>query len=106
MRRLLAHSRAPERADKLLSDAGLTGELAWSIRQHAGADLGLALHGILDPGETAENLAKGRTVISITDGSAVRSRTYESTGRGVPDRTRMSINALELVRMALIEGLE
>lgn len=107
IRRLLAHSKAAERADELLSDGeALTGELARAIRQHAGADLGLALHGILDPGETAENLAKGRTVISITDGSAVRSRTYESAGRGGPDRTRMSINALELVRMTLIEGFE
>jgi nicotinamide-nucleotide amidase len=107
IRRLLAHSRAPERADQLLSDAeALTGELAQAIRRHAGADLGLALHGVLDPGETAENLARGRTIISITDGNATRSRTYESAGRGTPDRTRMSINALELVRMALIEGLE
>jgi nicotinamide-nucleotide amidase len=107
IRRLLSHSRAPERADELLSDAQwLTGELAWAIRKRAGADLGLALHGMLEPGETAENLARGRTIISITDGSATRSRTYESAGRGIPDRTRMSINALELVRMALTEGFE
>jgi nicotinamide-nucleotide amidase len=102
IRRLLALS-----TDQLLSDAeALTGELARAIRQHAGADLGLALHGILEPGETAENLARGRTMISITDGTAFRSRTYESAGRGMPDRTRMSINALELVRMALTDGFE
>ena len=107
IKRLLSHSRTPERADELHSDAkALTGELAMAIRQHSGADLGLALHGMLDPGETAENLARGRTIISVTDGTTIRSRTYESAGRGMPDRTRMSINALELVRMALLEGLE
>ena len=68
------------------------------------ADLGLALHGVQDPDDTALNLGKGRTVITITDGNAFRSRIYESAGRGIPDRTRMSINAVELVRMALTEG--
>jgi nicotinamide-nucleotide amidase len=107
IQRLLTHSRAPERPGDPPSDVGaLTGELARAIRLSAGADLGLALHGVQDTGETAENLAKGRTVIAITGGSALRSRTYESAGRGIPDRTRMSINAVELVRMALTEGFD
>ena len=106
IQRLLAHSSAPERSEELLSDTGeaLTAEIARAIRLQAGADLGLALHGVQDPDDTALNLGKGRTVITITDGNAFRSRIYESAGRGIPDRTRMSINAVELVRMALTEG--
>jgi nicotinamide-nucleotide amidase len=108
IQRLLAHSSVPERPEELLSDMGrptLTAEIARAIRLQAGADLGLALHGVQDPNDTAENLGKGRTVISLTDGNALKSRIYESAGRGIPDRTRMSINAVELVRMALTEGL-
>jgi nicotinamide-nucleotide amidase len=105
--RLLAHSSAPERSEEPLSGiAGLTAEIARAIRLQSGADLGLALHGVQEPDDTAENLGKGRTAITITDGNALRSRVYESAGRGVPDRTRMSINAVELVRMALTEGFE
>ena len=105
IQRLLDHSSIPERAGELLSDAeAQTARLAHKIRLQAGADLGLALHGVQDPKDTAQNLAKGRTVITITDGNSLRSRIYESAGRGIPDKTRMSINAVELVRMALTEG--
>ena len=31
---------------------------------------------------------------------------YSYAGRGRPDRTRMSLNALELLRLALLEGFE
>jgi len=105
IQRLLGHSRVTERSgESQYGGEALTAELARAIRLQAGADLGLALHGVQDPDDTAENLGKGRTVISITDGNALRSRVYESAGRGSPDRTRMSINAVELVRKALTEG--
>ena len=105
VRRLLAHSRRPEDAEALLWDAeGLADELAWAVRSRSGADLGLAVHGVQDPADTAENLARGRTVLSITDGSGFRRRSYNMAGRGRPDRTRMSLNAIELVRAALVEG--
>ena len=84
----------------------LANELAKAVRSHAGADLGLALHGVPEPGDMAENLARGRTVMSITDGSGFRTRAYNSAGRGKPDRTRMSLNAVELVRLALMEGMD
>ena len=107
IQRLLAHSSAPERSEDLISDIGpLTAEIARAIRFQAGADLGLALHGVQDPDDTAINLGKGRTVITITDGNAFKSRIYESASRGIPDRTRMSINAVDLLRMALTEGFE
>ena len=107
VRRLLAHSRRPDRLDDLLEDpVGLVDELAWAVRNHAGADFGLALLGVPDPEDTAENLARGSMFISITDGHGFRSRAYNSAGRGKPDRTRMSMNAIELVRLALLEGFK
>ncbi len=100
VQRLLGGSGPPDGPDELAK------ELARAVRGHAGADLGLALHGVPDPGDMAENLARGRTVMSITDGSGFRTRAYNSAGRGKPDRTRMSLNAVELVRLALLEGME
>jgi nicotinamide-nucleotide amidase len=106
IRRLLAHTRGPNNEDGLPKDpATLATELARAARLQAGADLGLALHGLPEPSETAENLARGRTFISITDGNGVETRTYNYSGRGRPDRTRTSLNAMELVRLALLDGL-
>ncbi len=105
VRRLLAHSRRPGEAEALVWDAAaLADELAWAVRSRSGAGLGLAVHGVEDPGDRAENLARGRTVMSITDGRGFRRRSYNMAGRGRPDRTRMSLNAIELVRAALVEG--
>ena len=105
-RRLLARSRRPEQADTLLDQPEqLTEELAWSIRQQAGSDLGLALHAVEAPGDTAVNLARGQTYISITDGEKFNTRTYNLGGRGGPDRTRMSLNAISLIRTWLLEWM-
>ena len=82
----------------------LAGELAKAVREHTGATLGLAVHCVADPSDTAENLAAGYTYMSITDGDRARARTYNFAGRGRPDRTRLSLNALELVRRTLMEG--
>jgi nicotinamide-nucleotide amidase len=107
MRRLLAHSRRPDLGDDLLKEPdGLADELAWAVRAYAEADLGLALHGVPDPEDMAMNLARGRTVVSITDGKGFKTRSYNTAGRGRPDRTRMSLNAIELVRLALSEGMD
>lgn len=103
IRRLLTRSRGP---GEIPDDPdSLARDLASAVRLHAESDLGLALHGVPDPGDMAENLAGGHTVIAITDGNGFRTRTYNTAGRGRPDRTRMSLNAVELVRMALTEGL-
>ena len=105
--RLLESSPSSKSADELIDDPdGLTNELASAVRVLCGADLGLAVHGVPDPSDKSENLAAGRTVISITDGKHFRSRAYNMAGRGRPDRTRMSLNAIELVRVALIEGFD
>ena len=106
-RRLLGASRSSDPVDRLLGDpVALTDELAQAIRARAESDLGLALHAVPDPQERAENLAGGQTFVSVTDGVGFRSRTYNYGGRGLPDRTRMSLNAIELVRMALLEGMQ
>ena len=102
-RRLLASSRQPGRVEELLKEpVTLTNELAWAIRAQAESDLGLALHAVPDLDDKSENLARGQTFISITDGKAFQNRTYNVAGRGRPDRTRMSFNAMELVRIALL----
>ena len=82
----------------------LAGELAKAVREHTGASFGLSVHCVADPSDTAENLAAGHTYMSITDGERARARTYNFAGRGRPDRTRLSLNALELVRRTLMEG--
>ena len=104
-RRLLERAGRSDGIEELLDDpASLTDELARAVRAEAGSDLGLALHAIANPEEQAENLACGETFVSITDGGGHKNRSYAYGGRGRPDRTRMSLNAIELVRIALLEG--
>jgi nicotinamide-nucleotide amidase len=105
-RALLSHGRDPERSDSIMEDpVALTDELAWSVRKQAGCDLGLALHAIPDPGSNIQNLARGQTYISVTDGHSFLRRTSTMAGRGAYDRTRMTLNAIDLLRTALIEGI-
>jgi len=105
-RRLLAFSRQPERVDEFWSEPQtLTNELAWAVRAQAGSDLGLAVYSLPDLTDRSENLARGQTFMAITDGKGFKQRLYHMAGRGRPDRTRMSFNALALVRLALLEGM-
>jgi nicotinamide-nucleotide amidase len=103
---LLKHGRAPERIDALLQDpVALTDELAWSARKQTESDLGLALHAIPDPASNIQNLAQGQTYFSVTDGRNFLRRTSTMAGRGAYDRTRMTLNAIDLLRTSLIEGM-
>jgi nicotinamide-nucleotide amidase len=105
-RALLSHGRDPVRIDGLMQDpVALTDELAWSVRKETGSDLGLALHAIADPRSEIQNLARGETYIAVTGGSSFSRRTSPMAGRGVYDRTRMTLNAVDLLRTALLEGL-
>jgi hypothetical protein len=70
-----------------------------------GSDLGLALHAIPDPESAIQNLARGETYISLTDGRTFSRRTSTMAGRGAYDRTRMTLSAIDLLRTALIEGI-
>ena len=61
LRRVLRHSRHPERGQEILQDdAALTEELAYGIRAHSQADLGLAVRAIPDPTRTTQNLSPAR----------------------------------------------
>jgi len=107
LRRLLAHSRQANRIEEVLRDPQvLANELAWAVREQAGSDLGLAVYSLPDLTDQSQNLARGQTFISITDCKGFKTRQYQMAGRGRPDRTRMSFNALALVRLALLEGIE
>jgi len=43
--------------------------------------------------------------MSLTDGKNFLRRESISAGRGAYDRTRMTLNALDLLRTALLEGM-
>lgn len=102
----LGHARAPTNLEQIVRDsAALTDELAWCARVQAGSDYGLALHSIPDPESRVHNLARGETYISVTDGIRFKRFTSTMAGRGQYDRTRMTLNALDLLRRALIEGM-
>jgi nicotinamide-nucleotide amidase len=105
-RALLKHGRHPERIDACLQDpVALTDELAWAARQEAGSDLGLAPHAIPDPASTIQNLARGETYVALTDGNRFLRRMTTTAGRSAHDRTRMVLNAIDLLRTALTEGI-
>jgi nicotinamide-nucleotide amidase len=106
MRALLTQAREPKDIDALLEDPiALTDELACCARKQVGSDLGLALHAIPDPDSAIQNLAGGQTYISLTDGNKFLQRSSMMAGRGQYDRTRMTLNAFDLLRTALLEGL-
>ena len=102
----LDHAREPALLDKTIQDpAALTDELAWCARAQAGSDFGLALHSIPDPKSQVQNLARGETYISLTDGKSFKRVTSPMAGRGQYDRARMTLNAIDLLRTALLEGI-
>lgn len=106
MRRLLAFSRRPDKPDNLLQDPeALTNELAWAVRAQAGSDFGLALHAIADPEDKTVNLARGQTFVAVTDGQSFKNQKYNVAGKSQQDRMRMTLNALELLRTALLAGM-
>lgn len=105
-RALLRHARDPQGIDAVMKDPlTLTDELAWSARQQAACDFGLALHAIADPDGRIQNLARGQSFVSLTDGRRFLQRTSASAGRSAYDRTRMTLNAIDLLRTALLEGM-
>ncbi len=94
----------PDRIDALLCDhAGLTDQLARAVRAHSGTDLGLAVHGVAQEGKPTENLGEGKTYLSVAGTDIHANRAYNYAGRGLPDRTRVSLNALDLLRHTLGE---
>jgi nicotinamide-nucleotide amidase len=106
IRALLGQVREPASLDTAPEDPlALTDELAWSIRKQLGSDFGLALHAVADPHSKLENMGHGQTYVSLTDGEKFMQRTAPMAGRGQYDRSRMTVNALDLLRVALLEGM-
>jgi len=107
LRALLKNSRDPNKIDALFKNPLLlTDELAWAAREQSGSDFGLALHAIADPNNKIQNLARGQTYVSLIDGKKFLRRESTSAGRGAYDRSRMTLNAIDLLRAALIEGMK
>jgi nicotinamide mononucleotide (NMN) deamidase PncC len=85
----------------LEDDDALTQELAYGIRVHSQADLGLAVRAIPDPLRTTQNLSPGKTYMAVADAKGLYTRDYNFAGRGNPDLTRITMYALNLVRRTL-----
>ena len=102
---LLSKSPSSKNLEDLLNTPELlTSELALSVRHHSGSDLGVAVHVIPEEGDKTENLGRGNTFISIADGRDFTVRKYNFGGRGLPDKSRISMNAVDLVRSVLLEN--
>ncbi len=85
--------------------ARLTADLARRVKERTGAHIGLAVHGVPGDGKPAENLARGTSYLAIHGAirgeNVLGERTYSYAGRSLPDRRRLTLNALNLVRSAL-----
>ena len=106
VRRLLAASdeNSNRAAELLQDDPALTDELARATRALCGTDLGVAVHVVPEEGaQESDNLARGKAYIAVAAGGSLTSRVYNFAGRGLPDRTRISLNALDLLRRVLAE---
>ena len=90
--------------DSLLGDdPRLTDVLAKAVRVFGGADLGLAVHMVPEGDGRSESLGPGNSYISLAGTGIAKSRKYHFAGLSTLDRTRISLNALDLVRRTLME---
>ena len=107
---IVANTHVPR--DRLIGNdnsEGMTGEeraiaLANAIREHSGASLGIAVHGIPEAGGSAENLARGDTYIVISDAEKSEVRHVRSAGSGAPDRRRAAMYAFGALRQHLLKS--
>ena len=105
-RALLKNTGDEARTEEILQDPlALADEMAMAARRQAGCDLGLALHAIADPTSQIQNLARGQCYMSLTNGETFFRRESSSAGRGAYDRSRMTLNAIDLLRTVLLEEL-
>lgn len=106
MRALIGGAGSADSFERLLKDpVALTDALARAARELSGSDFGLALHAVADPTSKLQNLASGQTFVSLDDGKRTIRRESATAGRGAYDRSRMTLNAVDLLRTALIEGM-
>jgi nicotinamide-nucleotide amidase len=105
LRHLLGHSETIVSYDDLVQDgAGLADELAAAVRIHAGAELGVAVHSLPELEGATENLSAGRTYISVASKVSIARREYNFAGFGLPDRTRATLHALDLLRTTILRA--
>jgi nicotinamide-nucleotide amidase len=105
LRHLLGHSETIVSYDDLVQDgAGLADELAVAVRIHAGAELGVAVHSLPELEGATENLSAGRTYISVASKVSIARREYNFAGFGLPDRTRATLHALDLLRTTILRA--
>ncbi len=79
--------------------------LAQAIREHSGATIGIAVHGIPESPESessAVNLARGDTYIVVSDAEKSEMRHVRSAGSGAPDRRRAAMYAFGTLRQHLL----
>ena len=104
IRRVLGQALESHQLAYLLRDRSLlTPELARSVKVESAADLGLAVHVVPEGDPLVENLGRGKSYISVASGESIHNQVYNFGGRGQPDRTRTSLNALDLLRTTLLE---
>jgi nicotinamide-nucleotide amidase len=105
LRHLLGHSETIVSYDDLVQDgAGLADELAAAVRIQAGAELGVAVHSLPELEGATENLSAGRTYISVASKVSIARREYNFAGFGLPDRTRATLHALDLLRTTILRA--
>ena len=83
--------------------AALADGLAAGIRAQTGAALGLAVHSVPEGVNPTENLSAGQTYISVSSAGGTFRREYNFAGSGLPDRTRAALNALDLLRVTILQ---
>ena len=90
--------------DRLMGDgAALADGLAAGVRAQTGAALGLAVHSVPEGVKPTENLNPGHTYISVSAAGGTWRRQYNFAGPGLPDRTRTALNALDLLRVTILQ---
>ena len=80
--------------------------LANAIREHSGAKIGIAVHGVAETHgaeNTAMNLGRGDTYIVISEANGTKLRHVQSAGSGAPDRRRAAMYAFGTLRQHLIQ---
>lgn len=98
-------ARAGGEAPPFPDGAARAAALARAVRTTSGADIGLAVHAVEEGDLRTENLGRGQTFIALDAAAMTADRHIASAGRGRPDRTRGTMNALSLLRRALL-GLD
>ena len=99
--RLIGHSDSEQ-----MSGEERAKTLANAIREHSGAKIGIAVHGVAETHEaenTAMNLGRGDTYIVISEANGTKLRHVQSAGSGAPDRRRAAMYAFGTLRQHLIQ---